>query len=110
MSRVRHFDPVNRRPGLPPDVAALVSELTFDRTVLHLVNLSPTDSRDVIVQAGAYAEHQFSDATYRLLTGKEVSLPVNGTRLTVHLPPQSQIKFDITTKRFAHQPSYNFPW
>ena len=110
MSRVRHFDPVNRRPGLPPDVAALVSELTFDRTVLHLVNLSPTDSREVIVQAGAYAEHQFSDATYRLLTGKEVSLPVNGTRLTVHLPPQSQIKFDITTKRFAHQPSYNFPW
>ena len=110
MSRVRHFDPVNRRPGLPPDVAALVSELTFDRAVLHLVNLSPTDSRDVIVQAGAYAEHQFSDATYRLLTGKEVSLPVNGTRLTVHLPPQSQIKFDITTKRFAHQPSYNFPW
>ena len=33
MTRVRHFDPVNRRPGLPPDVAALVSELTFDRTV-----------------------------------------------------------------------------
>ena len=110
MSRVRHFDPVNRRPGLPPDVAALVSELTSDRTVLHLVNLSLTDSREVIVQAGAYAEHQFSDATYRLLSGEEVSLPINDTRLTVYLPPQSQVNLDITTKRFAHQPSYNFPW
>jgi len=110
MARVRHFDPMNKRPGLPPDVAALVSELASDRTVLHLLNLSLTHSQDVIVQAGTYAEHEFADAAYQPQLEEEASLPVNGTRLTVHLPPQSQIKLDITTKRFVHKPSYNFPW
>ena len=110
MARVRHFDPENRRPGLPPDVAALVSELGSDRTVLHLVNLSQTHSRAVVIQAGTYAEHQFITATYLPQSGGETSLPVNAARLTVHLPSQSQIKLDITTKRFAHRPSYAFPW
>ena len=110
MARVRHFDPGNRRPGLPPDVAALVSELGSDRTVLHLVNLSQTHSRAVVIQAGTYAEHQFTTATYLPQSGGEISLPVDAARLTVHLPSQSQIKLDITTKRFAHKPSYAFPW
>ena len=113
MARVRHFDPVNKRPGLPPDVAALVSALEADRTVLHLVNLSETDPRDVIVQAGAYGEHQFLEAKYQAkadANAAEKSLRVNAARVEVHLPPRSQITLDIATKRFANKPSYAFPW
>ena len=113
MVRVRYFDPVNKRPGLPPDVAALVSGLEADRTVLHLVNLSETHLRDVIVQTGAYAEHEFLKVKYQdnadgRAAGK--SLPVNAARMDVRLPPRSQITLNIATKRFANKPSYAFPW
>ena len=50
-ARLRYFDPARRRAGVPEDVAALVSELGDRRTVVTLVNLSPTESRTVIVQA-----------------------------------------------------------
>jgi len=113
MVRVRHFDPANKRPGLPPDVAALVSTLEADRTVLHLVNLSRAQPRDVIVQAGAYAEHQFLEAKYQAgpnADARDTVLAVNASRMKVHLPPRSMITLDIATKRFANKPSYALPW
>ncbi len=63
-ARLRYFDPARRRAGVPEDVAALVSELGDRRTVVTLVNLSPTASRTVIVQAGGYAEHQFESVEW----------------------------------------------
>ena len=59
-ARLRYFDPARRRAGVPEDVAALVSDLANRRTVVTLVNLSPTASRTVIVQAGRYAEQSSS--------------------------------------------------
>ena len=58
-ARLRYFDPVRKRAGVPEDVAALVSELGDRRTVVTLVNVNPTTARTVVVQAGGYAEHQF---------------------------------------------------
>ena len=63
-ARLRYFDPARRRAGVPEDVAALVSELGDRRTVVTLVNLSATESRTVIVQAGGYAEHQFESVEW----------------------------------------------
>src|SRR6185312_11136691 len=40
-ARLRYFDPERKRAGIPPDVAALVSELTDTRTVVTLVNTGP---------------------------------------------------------------------
>jgi hypothetical protein len=57
-SRVRYFDPERRRAGLPEDVAALVEKISPDSIVLTLVNTSPVHGRDVVVQTGAFAEHQ----------------------------------------------------
>ena len=71
-TRLRYFDPERRRPGLPPDVAALVESMTGDETVVTLVNVSPVHARRVIVQAGAYGEHEFTTATAdasRCMTG-----------------------------------------
>ena len=65
MARLRYFDPQRHRPGLPLDVAALVESLADERAVLHLVNLHPTEEREVLLQAGAFGEHSFTRVAYQ---------------------------------------------
>jgi hypothetical protein len=80
MARLRYYDTQRKRPGLPPDVAALVESLTEERVVVQLVNLSAAEYRDVILQAGGYGEHAFTTVTYRgRAAGQSVS-PVWGSR------------------------------
>src|SRR3989337_1907760 len=57
-SQVRFFDPVRRRAGLSLDVAALVEKIEPDSVTLTLVNTNTSAPRRVIVQMGAYGEHQ----------------------------------------------------
>jgi hypothetical protein len=64
MASLRYFDPARQRPGLPEDVAALVEKVEAGRVVVRLVNLSPFDARDVLVQAGTFGEHRFLTARY----------------------------------------------
>jgi hypothetical protein len=104
-ARVRYFDPDRRRPGLPPDVAALVEKLAADETVLTVVNVSPVHARRVIVQAGAYGEHQFTTAA-----AGETKLAVNGKRLEVVLEPGTGTRIALGTKRYAHRPTLDWPW
>ncbi|GAB4157192.1 MAG: hypothetical protein Tsb009_34240 [Planctomycetaceae bacterium] len=103
--RVRYFDPVARRAGIPKDVAALVEGLTKDSMTLTLVNLSQTESREVILQAGAYAEHQFLAVNPG---GKTV--PVNSRTLKVQLAPGSGQRLVFKMNRFANDPTMSFPW
>jgi len=113
MSRVRYFDFKRKRSGLPKDVAALVEKLEAERTVLQLVNLSPTDSREVIVQAGAFGEHQFTQVKYQARTDGQVEdkiAEVNDKCFHVQLSPGTQITLEIGTKRFVSNPTYDFPW
>lgn len=116
-ARVRYFDRDRQRPGLPPDVAALVEKLEADRTVLQLINLSATESRNLIVQAGAFGEHLFTEIKY-LDPQKAASqsgpvekrISLNKKYFAVQLPPASGINLDIGTRRFVNRPSYAFPW
>ncbi len=108
-ARVRYFDAERMRPGLPKDVAALVERLEAERTVVQLVNLGATHARRLVVQAGAFGEHQFTSVKHA--AGKtEVELPVNGKYLGVELPPGTGIRLELGTRRFANRPSYAFPW
>lgn len=126
---LRHFDADRRRPGLPPDVAALVTSVTREALELHLVNLSPVACRAVLLQAGAFGEHRFDDVRYTALDAstypgypggpssmapEPVSAPrhqrVAGKHLLVSLPPHSEITLSLTTSRFVHQPTYASPW
>jgi len=95
-SRVRYFDPAGRRPGLPEGVAALVTRIEPDAIELEMVNTNPKLRRVVIVQAGAYGEHQF--------TGK-----INGTRFTVDLGPGAGTTIRAGMRRFVNKPSYDQP-
>jgi hypothetical protein len=125
MTRLRYFDVERRRPGLPQDVAALVEKLKSDRTILKLVNLSPFQQREMVVQAGAFGEHRFTEVTYTERTSEypgkigDYAAPplrqetrtasVEDTHLRLLLPPATEIRLDIGTKRFVNQPSYAGP-
>jgi hypothetical protein len=104
-ARVRYFDPVRRRAGVPPDVAALVSAIDDRRTVVTLVNVGSTARRSVVVQAGGYAEHQFESV---MVNGS--SHPISASHLTVDLAPGAGATLDFVTKRYANQPTVAFPW
>ncbi|MEZ4713566.1 MAG: hypothetical protein R3A44_40640 [Caldilineaceae bacterium] len=103
--RLRYFDPVQRRAGLPGDVAALVEKMTADETVLSLVNLNQVAPVTVVVQGGAYAEHQIESATV-----DGVQTAVNGDHFTVTLAPGSGGQLQLKMKRYANQPTLSFPW
>jgi hypothetical protein len=106
---VRYFDPDNDRPGLPRDVAALVDELKSDCVGVELVNLNRNQTRRVVVQAGAFGEHQFTRARYRDGESQR-EVAVEGKYVSVELPPLTAIRLGLGMRRFVNDPSYGFPW
>jgi hypothetical protein len=104
-ARVRYFDPVLRRSGLPEDVAALVESFTADTVTLQLVNVSAVEAREVAVQAGAYGEHRIGAAT---VGGKTVT--VNGPVVLVKLAPGAGDRIELRVARYANEPTLRQPW
>ena len=109
VTRVRHFDGQQKRPGLPSDVGALVTKMTADTTGLQFVNLNATEPRDVIVQAGAMGEHNFTSVSVNNGQNR-YTVSVNGTYLHVQLPPYTQIDLELGMHCFVNAPSYKHPW
>jgi len=103
--RLRYFDPQRRRAGIPQDVAALVDKMTHDRVAVTLVNVSQLETRTVVVQTGAYAEHECLR-----VDAEGVQVPVQQPWFTVRLAPGAGARMVIHTKRYAHQPTLAFPW
>ncbi|MFT4090174.1 MAG: hypothetical protein QM645_05540 [Asticcacaulis sp.] len=104
-ARLRYFDPVKRRAGIPEDVAALVSELSDTSTTVTLVNVHPFRSRIVTIQAGGYGEHQF--------TGLEIDdrqIAVSDNQITLELAPGSGTTLRLAMRRHANPPSLSQPW
>ncbi len=124
---VRYFDVDRARPGLPPDVAALVTKLGPDETGLELVNVGTTAMRRLIVQAGVFGEHQFNEVKVLDRTGAASALDphswlsesktvterlvrVDGGHFVVELPPSTSVRIEAGVSRFANRPSYDQPW
>jgi hypothetical protein len=128
--RLRYYDAERRRPGLPEDVAALVEQLTADRTVVRLVNLSPVASRTLLIQGGGFGEHRFKEVKYQRRTSEypgwmggyagtyaaspleveERTETINSSRFRVELPPGTELLLDLDTERYVNEPSCNGPW
>ena len=104
--QVRYFDPQQQRPGLPPDVAALVTKLDPEGMALTLVNLCVHTARDVIIGAGSFGEHQFKQVEIE----GAAPMPVDDKYFQVRLLPGTEIELHITMNRFCNKPSYAFPW
>ncbi|MEE2872237.1 MAG: hypothetical protein VX893_04905, partial [Candidatus Latescibacterota bacterium] len=103
--RVRYFDPAAGRAGMPEGVGALVEKLEDESMVLTLVNTDPVAGREVIVQGGAYAEHQFTSVT---VDGKETA--VDDSSFAVELAPGAGARLEIGMKRYANGVTFAFPW
>lgn len=103
--RLRYFDPVARRAGLPADVAALVDRLDADSTAVTLVNTNQLQARQVIVQAGGYAEHDFLEVT---VDGKSTSL--DAAHFTARLAPGGGARLVLKMKRYSNPPTLALPW
>jgi len=104
-ARVRYFDPVRRRPGLPEDVAALVDSLKEGSTSLVLVNLNQSEPKELIVQGGAYGEHLCEDVDTEGRT-----IPVRRADFRVILAPGAGGRLTIKVKRSAGAPTLAQPW
>ena len=103
---VRYFDPAEVRPGLPHEVAALVESITSETVLLTLVNTSHHVDRTTIIQAGAFAEHQFESVS---VNGAPECI-VNGAHVQIDLAPQSMATITLKVKRFANVPTYEWPF
>lgn len=104
-ARLRWFDPVARRPGLPPDTACLVTGLTDETVSLTVVNTDPLHDRELVMQMGTYGEHECREITYG-----ETRLPMSARMVTVRLKPGCGADLTIRQKRYCHQPVLRFPW
>ena len=104
-ARLRYFDPLRRRAGMPEDVAALIDSMTADATGVTLVNVNQVESRTVTIQGGAYGEHRIVAAE---IDGKRH--PVDGRTFDVLLAPGAGARLLLQMKRYANPPTLAFPW
>jgi hypothetical protein len=104
-ARLRYFDPVRRRAGLPADIGALVTALGPDSATVTLVNLNPARERVVTVQGGGYGEHTIVSAN----DGKQ-ALTVDGRSFDVRLAPGCGVTLELAMRRYAAAPTLKLPW
>jgi hypothetical protein len=108
---VRHFDPERGRPGLPENVAALVSSLSADGLTLTVSNVGGRE-RTVVVQAGTYGEHQFRTATYDASTQRGRTrrvVDVDDAAVRVRLEPSARTRIEFEFDRYVNDPAAAFP-
>jgi hypothetical protein len=125
LARVRYSDADSRRPGLPPDVAALVEDINPEHTSVHLVNLSPTQTRRLVVQAGAFGEDRIDTVAFDhvhagypgssdrfaapALQPGRADLMVGGRHLAVTLPPTTRVHLDLSLSLRRYTPTHQHP-
>jgi len=103
--QVRYFDPTEHRPGLPDDVAALVEKVLPEGIELTLVNTNPKQEKTIILQAGAYGEHQFTEAQFA-----DKHVEINQKTVKVHLAAKAGGRIKLKMKRYVNTPSLGLPW
>ena len=109
-------------PGLPKDIAALVTHVSAGELTVQLVNLSTTQARVVVLQAGAFGEHRFDQVAYNerisdypghqnayaapALESAQKTKVIDATRFTANVPEGCEITLRISMTRYVNAPSY----
>jgi hypothetical protein len=120
--RLAYHDALRGRPGLPPDIAALVEEAGPERVRLRLVHTGLGGTRRVEVRAGSFGEHRIDGvradaaepgypgdpraytAPVPAATAREIA--VGGPRLEVELPPGRCIGLELRLTPRAHRAAH----
>ena len=105
--RLRYFDTLRYRPGMPEDVAALVTAMTAESTTVEIVNTSQIEEKRLAVQGGAYGEHKIRSVT--MLEDGSVH-NVEAPFFKLRLVPGAGATLMLTMDRWAYDPSMAFPW
>jgi hypothetical protein len=125
LARVRYDDLDAGRPGLPPDVAALVEHLDATSTTVQLVNLHSARTRRLRLLAGGFGEHLITSVhwntgggaypgdsrDHHLPGGEEAirSAAVQAHSIDIVLPPGRRIRIRLdmrlNARQSAHHPS-----
>lgn len=111
------------RPGLPPDVAALVDAVGAEAISVHLANLSPGQQRRVVVQAGSFGGNRIDEVVASVTEGSHPGSPtayavpsptattsttvVGGERFEVVLPPGRQVHLTLRITARTHAPHHS---
>jgi len=103
--QLRYFDSALQRPGLPPGIGALIDSIEKDKLTVIIVNTSQLHSRDILIQGGAYGEHNIK---YVSINNKKTL--IDKKYFTVRLAPGSGSKLTIFMDRFSNKPTLAFPW
>jgi hypothetical protein len=74
-------------------------------THLKLVNLNQIEPRTVVIQTGAYGEHQ---CEWVRVDGQEYG--IDQRYFTVRLAPGAGAELVIKAQRYANRPTLAFPW
>ncbi len=105
IASLRYFDPDRRRAGLPEDVAALVETLGTDEATVTLVNLDQLQPRAVILQCGAYGEHEIT-----AVKRGDQETAIGRSTLRVVLAPGAGQSLTLRFRRHANRPTLAMPW
>ena len=101
---LRYFDPHERRAGLPADTAALITRMSIDEVKVTLVNVDQLRPRTLVVQAGAYGEHQIES----IGVGTQHT-PIGAPTTMITLGPGCGGELTIRWKRFVNPPTLAQP-
>jgi hypothetical protein len=52
--RLRYFDAMRQRPGVPADVATLITGMTASSTTVQLVNPNQVEEKRLVLQVSLY--------------------------------------------------------
>lgn len=110
MVSLRYFDLASGRPGLPEHVAALVRSVGKNHVDLTICNIHPQQTQTILIQAGAFSEHEFTTVRYSDDAGQTIMADVQNTCFELEMGPGTVLDLQIGINRFAHQPTYNMPF
>ena len=105
--RLRYFDTLRHRPGMPEDVAALVTTMSAHSTTVEIVNMSQAEEKRLAIQGGAYGEHKILSVT--MLEDNSVH-DVDAPFFKLRMAPGAGTTIMLAMERWAYDPSMAFPW
>lgn len=101
----RYFDVEADRPGLPPDIAALVGRVDPEGATLSVVNLSRSAARTIRIQGGFYGEHEIVEVT----TASGETVPIHGSTFRLTLPKGTSAELRVRLLRLNRKPAFSHP-